>query len=123
MGTSTDALLGWGVAFSTEISDQGDVLYGLNDELAAMGVVVEMHQSCDYAKPCVFIAESFKRANRGDVVDVTPREPGADWGEKIAAALRFLAERVGDKVLDDEGEAYSFATEQAPGWKLVSWWA
>jgi hypothetical protein len=123
MSTSTDALLGWGVAFDEEIHDEDDVLWDLRHDLTALGVVVEMHQSSDYSKPCIFIAESFRRAWRGQIVEVDPREPGSDWGEKIAAALRLLQERTSGKVTNDDEESYAWTTEQAPGWKLVSWWS
>ncbi len=105
MGTSTDAITGWGVAYE-------DQIYGEEDEDGA-------HCSCECPQPYVFIAESYQRAWRGSVVDVESREPGADWGERIEKAIALLTARFKK---GDAGTVYDFETDQPRGWKLVAWW-
>lgn len=126
MGTSTDAILGWGVAYEEEIYDESDGEDGgwsavLAAELEVLGVEAGEHCSNECPQPYVFITESVQRASRGDVVDVKLRKPGADWRKRINKAVALLAKRF-EESDDLDATAYDFATDQPQGWKLVSWW-
>jgi hypothetical protein len=123
MGTSTNAILGWGVAFEkeweAEYADDTDEEFDACEytraeaALKPFGVELRYHCSNEFSKPCLFIDGTVTVAHRGYPQAVSTPEPGADWAERIDRAVEALRKAVP-----------SFAALKVPpkGWYMVSYW-
>lgn len=113
MAVSTDAILGWGVAFSEEWKPEDDDKRGdLEGELMPFRVELVRHCSSPHEMPALFVEESMTTAHRGYPQKIQPvEETPEDWHERLEAAM-IVFRRYNPNV-DDLGSP-------EPGWYLAS---
>lgn len=125
MGTSTDAILGWGVAWEFEGGlEDSDV-----EESIAKRFNVEIGSHCSGECPMPFVAVVIRKAWRGQVVtfDALPELP-EDAEARVRGAVTALQEAYAleyTDVTDEEAKALAqehYAMPETLSWFLVSDW-
>jgi hypothetical protein len=125
MGVSTDAILGWGIAFEEDGGWDYDIAKKVEKKFK--GVELFTHCSLDY--PMMAIGLCVSRANRGYPVKLDKIEVPKDAAQTVLKALAAYAEALPDgedeededgRLFSDVKEQISKVTEKDLGWFLCS---
>lgn len=124
MSTSTDAILGWGHAWDSEVEGTSEAFDDAEEEIAKeFDVTIGSH--CSDSCRMLYVGVEVKTANRGYPVlfDTLPEIP-ADAEQRIRGAIDAL--RVAYAVPDEDGFTPepddTFPIPEKLGWFLVSDW-
>lgn len=133
MGTSTDAIVGWGIAFSDESECDDEAMDAAMKRLKIEGVDVKISWHCYIDSPMLFvvIADTYRRAWRGDpkkcddlfsmAVDEDLR---TRWTLAIRRAVDVYIEELAKVAGSDESDPEDLTIKpDALGWYLFSSWS
>jgi hypothetical protein len=131
MGQSTDAMMGWGIAYASEGGCDYDAIEAATNRLKSEGIDAAIHTHCSGDCPmlAIVIPSTYRRAWRGspkrcdDLFALIQRET---WGANIHRALEVYLEELAKteavEFIKEYRKDYAIEPGQL-GWYLFSDWS